>query len=150
MDLDFLEIGIDDIWEEFKDSPTLKGTLYDGFTEDDAYEQLSKVELLAVHNGVKMLGFFSVEDHDCGEFEAHAFIFPEYRAHSGEAIEAFFTEMFQGRGFKRLITTVTSDYHKVVRFLHMHALETYGVAKGFITKEGKPLDVYVLVKEGEI
>lgn len=149
--LDFLEIGIDDIWEELQGSNLIKGVLYDGLTEEDVYNELSRVTLLAVHDGVDMLGFFSVDDLDCGEAECHAFIFPEFRAKSGQALEAFFEEMFKGYGFKRLITTVASDLPKVVRFLKFHSLNTYRVLKDFISKEGKALDVHVLIKEkGEL
>ena len=145
--LDFLEIGIDDIWEELKGSSLIKGVIYDGFNEDDVYDELASTNILAVHDGVHLLGFFSYEDLDCGEAECRTFVFPEFRKYSKRILEAFFEEMFNGYGFKRLITTVTSDYPNIVRFLSILKVLPCAVLKNFITKNGKALDVHVLIKE---
>ena len=148
--VDFLEISIDDIWEEPECSSVVSGLVYDDFTKEDLYEVLKNSNIIAIHNGVDMLGFFSFEDLDCGECEAHIYIYEQFRGKSKEILKDCLKELFSGYGFKRVITTVTSKYSYVVRFLRGLLFKQYGVLKGFIKSEWKPLDVYIMVLDGEV
>lgn len=148
--IDFMEIALDDIWDEPECQEIVDGLVYDGSDKDELFDRLSNSHIIAIHDGTKMLGFFSFDDLDCGECEAHIYVYKPFRNKSKCLIKECLEELTKGYGFKRVITTVTSDYAYISRFLKGLSFSLFGTLLNFITRNSIPLNVEVLVYEGEV
>lgn len=150
--MEFLQINVDDIWDEVKDTPLITNLYHEGFGEEECYYYLyDNYVFAAIDNEHQMIGFFSVEFLGEGDCETHAYIFPEHRTKSKEALTDMAKYLFGY--FTRIYTTVTEDHKYIVRFLKSLRVNPYGCFKHIATdenalvKNGQSLKAYTLLLE---
>lgn len=119
-----------------------KTLLYDNLSYEELLDYLKSCIIFSINIEGKECGFFSTDDLGNGTIEVHAYIYPKYRRYSKDLLKRMSNILLQK--YKKIITTVTSDYFYIVRFLKLLGFSEYMLLNNAIIKNNHFLNVHYL------
>ncbi|MGL5015520.1 MAG: hypothetical protein ACRC6V_14730 [Bacteroidales bacterium] len=116
----------------------IKETMDDRLIYSEALESLESSQLFALYEGEVHLGFYSL-DFSTDSVEAHAYIYPEYRRYSVEALRYIIASQS-----KTITTSVYGTHPHVLKFLTRAGFVVTDTLSNALVKHNNSYPVWVL------
>lgn len=134
-----IAVNLEELLTDPKTETIIKETLDDRLIYREGLEILSKSQLFKLVEKDETIGFYSVDDDGSSE-EVHAYIYPEHRRYSLQALR-YITSLRT----KTMTTSVYGTHFHVCKFLTRIGFQVTNILLGALVKNGQTYHVWELV-----